>query len=569
MPAKRAYAPGIDGLRALAVLAVFAYHAGGLRGGFLGVDVFFVISGYLITDILARQRRTGSWDLRQFWIRRARRLLPALAVMLVSVTAGTVLFDRTQLTGLRGDLLAAATYTSNWHQIAAHDSYFARFGPQPILVHLWSLAVEEQFYLVWPLILLALLAIITLPGRQLGIVLAAAFGSALAMALEFSPTGDPSRLYYGTDTHAVGLLVGAALALGLAGRRPRSGRLGLVCLIGLAISLFLIDDSGAFVYRGGFLLVSLLAAGAVLGVASGPLGRVLGMRPLRWLGVRSYAVYLWHWPVLCMVRARLGHQPVFLGSAAEFAFVLVIAHLSYLYVEDPIRRRGFAATIRSAIDALRVRSAPRLAAGGSAAAVALIACIGLALPAPKDAVKAQIQAGIKAAARPPAHRPAAAHHIPGTGVTAVGDSVLLASATALKSALPGITIDAKVGRQLSDANTIVAMLRARHRLGPVVLLDLGTNGSFSAASLARLMHTIGPSRTVLMLTVYAPRPWETTVNRAIRAAPRHWPNVRIVDWYTAIRHRQQLLWTDHVHPRPDGARLYTRLVLAALPKSVR
>lgn len=568
MPTKRAYAPGIDGLRALAVLAVFAYHAGGLRGGFLGVDIFFVISGYLITDILARQRRTGTWDLRHFWIRRARRLLPALAVMLVSVTAGTVIFDRTQLTGLRGDLLAATTYTSNWHQISAHDSYFSRYGPQPILVHLWSLAVEEQFYLVWPLILLVLLAVVRIRRRQMAVVLAGAIGSTVAMALEFTPGGDPSRLYYGTDTHSVGLLVGAALALGLAGRRPHNDLLGLICLVGLAISLFLISDSGAFVYRGGFLLVALLAAGAVTGAASGPLGRILGMRPLRWLGVRSYAVYLWHWPVLCMVRARLGHQPGFFGSVAEFALVLAIAHFSYLYIEDPIRRRGFVTTIRSAVAALRIRSAPRLAAGGSVAAVALIACVGVALPAPKDAVRAQIQAGIKAADHAP-KQSAPAHDVPGTGVTAVGDSVLLASATALKTALPGIEIDAKIGRQLSQANTIVAMLRARHQLGPVVVLDLGTNGSFSPASLARLMRTIGPTRKVVLLTVYAPRPWQNSVNQAIRAAPTQWHNVRVVDWYTAIRHRQQLLWTDHVHPRPTGAKLYTQLVLAALPKSVR
>jgi hypothetical protein len=209
-----------------------------------------------------------------------------------------------------------------------------------------------------------------------------------------------------------------------------------------------------------------------------------------------------------------------------------------------------------------------LAAGGSVAAVALIACVGIALPAPKDAVKTQIQAGITAADRVPP-RPAPAHRLPGTGVTAVGDSVLLASATALKSALPGIEINAKIGRQLSPANTIVAMLRARHQLGSVVVLDLGTNGSFSPASLARLMHTIGPSRTVILLTVYAPRPWQNAVNQAIRAAPAQWRNVRIVDWYGAVRHRQQLLWTDHVHPRPSGAKLYTQLVVAALPASVR
>jgi len=571
---RRPYAPGIDGLRALAVLAVFGYHAdiAGLRGGFLGVDVFFVISGYLITDLLlAERRRRGAIDLKQFWIRRARRLLPALAVMLVVVSAGAVVFDRQQLGGLRGDLLAAATYTSNWHQIHAHSSYFAAFGPQPLLVHLWSLAVEEQFYVAWPLLLLLLCAVIRLRGRQVAIVLAGALAATVAMAVGFHSGSDPSRLYYGTDTHATGLLIGAALAIGLAGRRPRCDAFGTLCLGGLLFCAFLIGDSSVFAYRGGFLLVSALTAGTVAAAAApaGLLGRALGMTPLRWIGTRSYGIYLWHWPVLCLVRAQVGGQPRLAGSLVELALVVLLAQLSWRFVEDPVRRAGFSAAIRSAGRALAARSAPRLVAGGTAAAVALVACVGVALPAPRDSVAAQIKAGERVVDAPPMKHPVGARRVAGTGVTAIGDSVLLASAQALRAALPGIAVDARIGRQMSVANKVVASLRATGRLGRVVVVDLGTNGDFTTQTLAQLMTTIGPSRKVLLLTVYARRSWQDAVNMTVRAAPLEWPNVTVVDWHDAIAHRQSLLWTDHVHPRPQGARLYAKLVTAALPASVR
>src|SRR5215210_3121354 len=219
------YMPGLDGLRAIAVLAVIAYHLNpaSAPGGLLGVGVFFTLSGYLITDLLLGQREaTGRLQLGDFWLRRARRLLPALFLMLAVVVAWVTLLDRSLLPGLRGDVLAAVGYVSNWWNIVREASYFARFGPPPPLDHLWSLAVEEQFYLIWPWLLW--LGLRYVPGRYAlaGLTLAGATLSAVAMALIYQPGVDPTRVYEGTDTRAFGLLIGAALAMVWPSRRLRA-----------------------------------------------------------------------------------------------------------------------------------------------------------------------------------------------------------------------------------------------------------------------------------------------------------------------------------------------------------
>ena len=317
-----ARAPGLDGVRALAVLAVMGFHAGvsELSGGFLGVDVFFVLSGFLITDLLVVQYdRLGRLDLKSFWARRARRLLPPLAVMLVVVTAAATVIEPSQEGSLRLALLAAATYTSNWYQIAHHVSYFASLGPMPPLDHLWSLAIEEQFYLIWPLILWFL--ILRLPTRRARIIatLLGAGMSALAMALEYTPGGNPSAVYYGTYTHASALLIGSALALAypLATLSSTAAnltrRLDAVGVAGLAVLAWAIghfSGSDPAVYPFGLILAAVGAAGLVAAAAStGVISAMTSLPPLRWLGVRSYAMYLWHWPVIALTGAVAGQAP--------------------------------------------------------------------------------------------------------------------------------------------------------------------------------------------------------------------------------------------------------------------
>ncbi|MEP7021710.1 MAG: acyltransferase family protein [Pseudonocardiales bacterium] len=349
-----AYAPGLDGVRAVAVSAVVVYHlnASSLPGGFLGVDVFFVVSGFLITSLLVREHRArGRINIARFYCRRARRLLPALFVMLVVVVLSTAVLSPGDVYQLRGDVVAAISYCSNWTQISFGRSYF---GARPsLLQHLWSLAVEEQFYLAWPLILLALLYL-GRPRLPLIVTVSALGASTLWAAILYHPGSDPSRIYYGTDTHAGPLLAGAALAFMVeSGWRMGRGRADAVAVCGavvLALCCLRVDYFSSFLYRGGYLVVA-FAAGAVVAAAARTdtaTAFVLSRPVLRWLGVRSYGIYLWHWPVLMLIGPRQDVAPATTSDTAlRLGLTLALAALSYRLIEQPIRRHGLAATYRA------------------------------------------------------------------------------------------------------------------------------------------------------------------------------------------------------------------------------
>jgi peptidoglycan/LPS O-acetylase OafA/YrhL len=348
------YMPGLDGLRAIAVLAVIAYHLNPAwaPGGLLGVGVFFTLSGYLITDLLLGQREaTGRLQLGDFWLRRARRLLPALFLMLAVVVAWVTLLDRSLLAGLRGDVLAAVGYVSNWWNIVREASYFARFGPPPPLDHLWSLAVEEQFYLIWPWLLW--LGLRYVPGRYTlaGLTLAGAALSAFAMALIYQPGVDPTRVYEGTDTRAFGLLIGAALAMVWPSRELRAdsidhrGRLlldgaAVVGLVVIGILIWRTSEYSPFLYKGGIVLLSVatvLVLTALVHPASW-LGVAAGWRPLRWLGVRSYGIYLWHYPIIVLTAPGMQRRASLSLEVLQVVATIVVAALSWRFFEEPIRR---------------------------------------------------------------------------------------------------------------------------------------------------------------------------------------------------------------------------------------
>jgi peptidoglycan/LPS O-acetylase OafA/YrhL len=384
------YLPGLDGLRALAVAAVVAYHLGygWAQGGLLGVGVFFTLSGYLITDILVGQfAASGRIKLKDFWLRRARRLLPALFVMLAVVTVWVNGFARSFVPGYRGDVVASGLYVSNWWYISQHTSYYAQFAPPAPLDHLWSLAVEEQFYLLWPWVVLLL---VWLTGRLVkqrrgqgsalaagvdgsagsagsaggsgylgqrarwtmaGVALVLAAASAIEMVWLYHPGYDPTRVYEGTDTRAFGLLIGAAVAMVWPTRRggralsTGSRRLldvaGLAGLVVIALLVWRTNQYSAFMFHGGLAALSVATAIVVASVATpgGLVGAALGCRPLRWIGVRSYGIYLWHYPIIVLTAAAgTAGSPVSLGrAAAVVAGTIVIAAVSWRFVEDPIR----------------------------------------------------------------------------------------------------------------------------------------------------------------------------------------------------------------------------------------
>jgi peptidoglycan/LPS O-acetylase OafA/YrhL len=352
------YMPGLDGLRAIAVLAVIAYHLdfGWAPGGLLGVGVFFTLSGYLITDLLLGTRAaTGSLKLGEFWIRRARRLLPALFLMIAVVVAWVTLFERSFLPGLRSDVIAATFYVSNWWNIAREASYFARFGPPPPLEHLWSLAVEEQFYLIWPwLVWLGLSLTRKRPvaaGVTLtGLALALSTASVIAMWVLYEPGIDPTRVYEGTDTRAFGLLVGAALAMVWPSRalsatlatrsRVLLDGVGVEGLLVIALLIWRTSEYSPFLYHGGILLLTIGTTATVAALAhpASLLGVAVGWAPLRWIGVRSYGIYLWHWPIIVLTTPSLDQKPTLTLQVIQVAATIIVAALSWRFVEEPIRR---------------------------------------------------------------------------------------------------------------------------------------------------------------------------------------------------------------------------------------
>jgi peptidoglycan/LPS O-acetylase OafA/YrhL len=351
------YQPALDGIRALAVAAVLAFHAGlpWARGGFLGVDAFFVLSGYLITSLLLLEwRARGAIALSAFWARRARRLLPALFLMLIGVGGYALVFAAPQeIDRLRGDALATLGYVANWRPLFIEQSYFDQFSVPSPLRHTWSLAIEEQWYAFWPLLLLVLLRLARVSlGKLLAISLVMIAGSAFLMGWLFDPGTDPSRVYYGTDTRAQSLLMGAALAMLLLRRGPLRSRparhtlqiAALVCAAGLGWVWTTTSGDSVFLYRGGFLLLALAVAvviAASVQPESGPIGRILSLPPLRALGLISYGVYLWHWPVyLVLTPDRTGWDGYGLFAVRVLA-TLTIAVVSYHLVEMPIRRGAF------------------------------------------------------------------------------------------------------------------------------------------------------------------------------------------------------------------------------------
>jgi peptidoglycan/LPS O-acetylase OafA/YrhL len=586
-----------------------AYHEDLLSGGFLGVDVFFVLSGFLITDLLITHRPR----LRDFWSRRARRLLPPLAVMLVAVTAAATIIEPTA--DLRLPLLAAVTYTSNWYQILHHVSYFDSFGPLPPLEHLWSLAIEEQFYLIWPLLIWLFFR--NHNGRSVPITLTllSASGSAVVMALLYQPA-DASAVYYDTGTHASALLIGGAMAMAFPLARlatvkrwwlDAAGVAGLAVL-GLAFVQF--SGSDDLVYPVGLVIAAVAAAAVIAAAASGGVVAIVaGLPPLRWLGVRSYAMYLWHWPVIAFTGVLAGTQiqtPSL--RVVESTWTLVLAAGSWRYIESPILRDGFRATCRSWFrrTAEILRAAVTHPAGGLARAVpvtlaavpvAVVAVAGYGLatsrqPAAELGLLRQIASGervssasllpvralLRSESKQSTERPSHASPAPpvscprwaridGWQVSAVGDSVMLASAQALEHDMPGISIDAVVGMQMQTGIQIIENLAADDELRHYVVVGLGTNGAITSGQIWDLRKAAGWDRELILVNTFGPMPWAGEVNSELTAATWNKRHVEVADWAAAIAPYPYLLWDDGIHPRPSGAVVYARVVSEAIRNS--
>jgi peptidoglycan/LPS O-acetylase OafA/YrhL len=741
--------PGLDGLRAVAVTAVLLYHAGmtWFQGGYLGVDVFFVLSGFLITSLLlAEWHKSGRIGLKSFWMRRARRLLPALFVMLAASLAFAVIFLPDEVASLRNDAIAAAAYVTNWYLIFSQKSYFETVGRPSIFQHLWSLAVEEQFYLLWPLILIFVLKF----ARRLALplILLGALASAAFMWLAYDPDTDPSRLYYGTDTRAAALLIGAALAFALMHGKnaPAGGRrvlswlfdaAGLLALGGLIWFFVNLDETQSFVYQGGMQALELVTVVVILAIVypgTRLLRWLLGGPIMRWIGQRSYGIYLWHWPVFMVTRPEL--DVMFDGAplfALRFGATLVLAELSYRFVEIPVR----SGSLGRAWQELRSGRRNRVSAQGLRWAGAIMALLGFAIlvgvpvveakpPAPPDyLVTQQIntidpQSGATGQGDPtpsptlapgpgnllsapmasqpnsysdvpeaptstcsptptilvpsstatpaptstatavqPTDTPAAPTEAPPTAtkrpakaratatsrttptveptasevltaettptpalppgvtigeptvatidtptatatapapppdqatpvptqplapapntptpgqqsgiaslgrITGIGDSVMLGAAPTLKQ-LGTIYIDAAVGRQVSTAITLLRTYHDQGRLGSVVVIHMGNNGTFSAKQFDQIMSMLSDEKYVLFVNLKVPRSWEAPNNNVIMQGVARYPNSVMVDWRAASINHPEYFANDGYHLTKSGAQVYTNLIGATL-----
>jgi peptidoglycan/LPS O-acetylase OafA/YrhL len=590
------YLPGLDGLRAFAVIAVLLYHAElpWIRGGFLGVEVFFVISGYLITTLLLTEwHQQGRINLMGFWLRRARRLLPALYLLLVVTLAFAVVFLPGEVASLRDDALAAFGYVTNWYLILGEQSYFESVGRPSLLQHLWSLAVEEQFYVLWPLLLtVALWGVAPMKrGRRrhlaLFIALAGAAGSALLMAILYQPDVDPSRVYYGTDTRVAGLLFGAALAFVWApGQTSRwTGRTrpllldlaGLGALGALVWFYLRLDQYQPFLFQGGFALVA-LATSVVILVAVHPhtyLGPyLLGWRPLRWIGLRSYSIYLWHWPVFMLTRPELDVPITGLPLLAlRLAATLVLADLSYRFVETPIRTGALGRAWRALREAQGARRW-RLGAywsGAVGAGATFCVVLGLALahaqpPAPPSYLSVE-SIHTEGLATPESETAPAADAPSGTKdpVTVVGDSVMLGAAGELERALGNPAFATDVGLQPMGVIEILKKRRTAGQLGEAVVVHAGNNVPFTTEQFDEMMVVLEDVPKVVIVNVKVPRSWEESNNEVLADGVRRYPDKAVlVDWHAASAGRPELFVEDGIHLQPEGQRDYADLIAAHL-----
>lgn len=590
--AKVPYAPGLDGLRGLAVLGVLAYHLdlAWAGGGFLGVEVFFTLSGFLVTQLLVTEaRRRGRIDAKAFFLARARRLVPALVAGVLGTLLVFHLLVPEGTAELRADALASLGYVQNWHLVIGGVPYGEAFErPSPFL-HLWSLSVEGQLYLLWPLLFIGVLA--TWGRRRSALVAAAlALASAGLMAWRFDPD-NIGLVYYATDTRASGFLLGAMLALlwtpeRWSRRLPGAARAGLdvaglVALVALVVAFVSASEFSDELYeRGGFLRVGLASMVVVLAATrrEGLLGALLGRRLLVWIGQRSYGIYLYHWPILVLTRPEQGSAvPGWLNDLGRIALTLVVVELSYRFLETPIRRGG----LRRMFERMRA-SRLGLTAVAGAAAVATFATVvwatgwtwgtpllaarespsvsAVAVGQPEPAA-ALAETEAPAAAAEPA--PAAIPHPSGPAYV-LGDSIALGSAEALKSALgPGTTVDGKVGRQFSTAPAIVEAW-ATQNPGPVVV-NLGANGTVDPDDVQAVLSTTG-DRPVVLVGVSVPRRWQDGNNAVLRSAAAERPDrVHFVDWAALVAQDPSILGPDDVHPTARGRQILANAVRAALP----
>ena len=570
------YIAPIDGLRAIAVVAVLLYHLGvkQIPGGFLGVDLFFAISGYVITRLILDSIETANaLDLRQFYFARVRRLIPALLFIIFVTVIAVALFAPDAIHRVISDLPYVLTGSNNWHLVALHQDYFQSSGRPPLLQHTWSLSVETQFYLVWPVALYLI-------WRRFGkaniarIALAIAFSSALALFIfslqaDSTSVGRISHIYFGTDTHSLGLFLGSALAVSWVPRNLTANitqraqdfidGIGLFGFLGLLFVFLFISESNPTAYKLAFPLAALFSCASITSLVH-PASRfapLLSWRPLLWIGQRSYGIYLWHWIVFQMTRpnADLAAGSALALDIARILLVLALSDISLRYIEIPFRRgkiqnwfRGM--KYRTTI----IRKRQQVFVGVVIAFVALSSGGATATAYYRDArIPKVTKAELKLVETNVTHQ----------GLWLTGDSIILGARYKLEQKYPLALVNARIGRQIEELISVIATDQSHVSTNSVVL-DVGNNNRITRASLVQLLDLLKSQPHVILINTAVPRGWKDANDALIAEVSAQYPNVTLIDWANISKNHPEFFSPDGVHLNDNGSDVYVAAIVEAL-----
>ncbi|HAR6261085.1 TPA: acetyltransferase [Staphylococcus pseudintermedius] len=594
-PINPRYMPGLDGVRAVAVIAIIIYHLNPqwLSGGFLGVDTFFVISGYLITSLLLTEyHNTGKIKLTSFWLRRVKRLIPAVLFLVMGVIVLSLIFMPTEIQKVRADSIAAIFYVSNWWYIMQNVDYFEQFAVQP-LKHLWSLAIEEQFYLVFPIVLLSLLSFIRRLKSIRIIFLILLVISMIAMMVLYVPNENVARVYFGTDTRIQTLLMGVLLALvwppfqlkAKVNRQMRTmiDTAGVVGLAILFICFKFVSETNSILYYGGFFLISTVTLLVIASSVhpSGYFAKFLGNKVFTFIGSRSYSLYLWHYPIIVLIHHQFvqGQIPP-LVYVVEILLMVLMAEFSYKFIEQPFRKEGFNIFAFNHLKNWRsqkvlrtwlviilliptllvmVGSFNRFAQKNSTRVTEVNTeeidkLITQPLPLPQLEIDGFVVKGNKqkyASWKP----------------LLIGDSVMVDIGDDFRSFVPKADINGKVGRQLVEATSLAKRQYQSYRdKNDIVVLELGTNGDFTEEQLNSLLEQFGEA-DIYLVNTRVPRSYESHVNQVLAKAAKKRANVTLVDWYSRSENHTEYFAPDGIHLQPPGVRALTNSIIQAIEKN--
>ncbi|ASY22206.1 COG1835 Predicted acyltransferases [Candidatus Planktophila versatilis] len=572
------YIPAIDGLRALAVIAVMLYHLGfnWIPGGFLGVDLFFVISGYVITRLLLDSiEQSGGLDLRGFYLARARRLLPALIFTVTTTTIAIGIWAPDTIKRLLTDMPFSLTGTMNWWLVARHQDYFESIGRPPLLQHTWSLAVEAQFYLLWPLILYFIL-------KRLGksripiaaLVIAAASGITLLLvsfSLDASNASKVSHVYFGTDTHSIGLFLGAALAVSWipqnftinVSKKAQDfiDGIGVFGFIGIIATFLLIDESKPTLYKIAFPLAGLFGASIIMSVVH-PASRfapILQNPILVWIGQRSYAMYLWHWIIFQVTRPSVDLAgQMWALYALRILIVFALADISLRYVEQPIRRGALKLWLKG----LKYRTRKERSRQTRTFAAVFVVVLALATVVSVRAVS--IGNEQRAAIEKALTAPEISISAPASdGLWVTGDSVILGIRSSLGAQKPISVMNARIGRQAPELLEVMQSDKAQVGNSPVIF-NLGNNGVLNRDDVQAIFELVKDQPQVIVVNTAVSRPWRDGNNALVAEVAQQYSTVTLIDWNSISMGHPEYFAPDGIHLVPTGVAVYVGEILKYL-----